>query len=242
MAAPSVRILKRAIDLAAASVGLAVTLPLFPALALAIVVDSPGPVFYSQRRAGRLLGRRSGGRRLDYEEFTMFKFRTMRVDAEKGTGAVVAEENDPRITRIGRFLRRTRLDELPQLLNVLVGTMSLVGPRPERPELIEVLAEAIPFFEERMRGVKPGLTGLAQISLGYTGRPPPGSPVAAFGDDLVNPFDLEGVEGALADDMRIKLLFDLAYTASLERVGPYLATEIEIILSTPRTMLFGLGR
>jgi lipopolysaccharide/colanic/teichoic acid biosynthesis glycosyltransferase len=242
VAAYSVRILKRAIDVVGASVGLAISLPLYPALAIAIVLDSRGPVFYAQRRAGRLLGSDRNGRGLRFEQFTMLKFRTMRTDAEAKTGAVVAEENDPRTTRIGRVLRKSRLDELPQLLNVLRGEMSLVGPRPERPELIEVLAGAIPFFEERMRGVKPGLTGLAQISLGYTGRPPPGSPLLAFGEDLVNPFELEGVEGALADDMRMKLLFDMAYGASLEQLSAYLSTELKIIFSTPYTMLAGLGR
>lgn len=242
MPALSVRLLKRAIDLAAASAGLAIVLPLFPALAIAIVIDSPGPVFYAQRRAGTLLGGDRDGRDLRFEQFTMLKLRTMRVDAEAGTGAVLAEENDPRTTRLGRVLRKTRLDELPQLLNVLIGQMSLVGPRPERPELIEVLARAIPFFEERMRGVKPGLTGLAQISLGYTGRPPPGSPLLAFGDDLVNPFHVEAAEGALADDMRMKLLFDMAYAACLEDFGAFVRTELRVIFGTPYAMLAGLGR
>ena len=138
----------------------------------------------------------------------------MRVDAEKLTGAILAQENDPRITRVGRFLRKTRLDELPQFWNVLKGEMSLVGPRPERPELLVNLALAIPFFEERMRDIKPGITGLAQISLGYTGRAPEHSEVAAFEATLTNPFGLEEAEGAEADDMRMKLLFDLAYSAA----------------------------
>ena len=110
----------------------------------------------------------------------MLKFRTMRPDAEKTTGAVLAQQDDPRITRVGRVLRRTRIDELPQFWNVLRGDMSLVGPRPERPELLNNLALAIPFFEERMRNVKPGITGLAQIILGYSGAAPDGSPITAF--------------------------------------------------------------
>jgi lipopolysaccharide/colanic/teichoic acid biosynthesis glycosyltransferase len=167
----------------------------------------------------------------------MHKFRTMRVDAEAGTGAVIAGADDPRITRVGRFLRKSRLDELPQFWDVLRGQMSLVGPRPERPELLEDLSHAIPLFEERMRDVKPGITGLAQISLGYTGAPPPDSEIGKLAATLQNPFGLDEAEGALADDMRIKLLYDLAYTASLERLDTFLRTELGIILKTPLVML-----
>lgn len=166
----------------------------------------------------------------------------MRVDAETGRGAVLAEENDPRVTRMGRFLRRTRLDEVPQLWNVLKGEMSLVGPRPERPELLENLTLAIPFFEERMRDCKPGITGLAQISLTYTGRAPKGSRVAAIESTLTNPFGFDEARGALADDMRTKLLFDLAYVASLEHFSTFITTELGIIARTPLVMLRGLGR
>jgi lipopolysaccharide/colanic/teichoic acid biosynthesis glycosyltransferase len=172
----------------------------------------------------------------------MPKFRTMRPDAERFTGVVLAEKSDPRVTRVGRWLRRTRLDELPQLWSIFVGDMSLVGPRPERPELLNDLALAIPLFEERMRGVKPGLTGLAQINLGYTGEPLPGSDVERLQAALTNPFKLDGARGALADDMRIKLLYDLAYSATLEELGDYLRSELEIIVKTPLVMLRGLGR
>jgi len=210
-----------------------------PIIAAAIYVDSPGPIFYRQRRAGRLLGveQQNGRRNFRFHEFSMHKFRTMRTDAEKGTGAVVAGKDDPRVTRVGRFLRKSRLDELPQFWDVLRGEMSLVGPRPERPELIENLAYAIPFFEERMRDVKPGITGLAQISLGYTGEIPPGSEIAKLADTLQNPYGLEETRGNLADDMRIKLLYDLAYTTSLEKLSAYLATELKIIFRTPLVML-----
>jgi lipopolysaccharide/colanic/teichoic acid biosynthesis glycosyltransferase len=115
--------------------------------------------------------------------------------------------------------------------------MSLVGPRPERPELLQNLAYAIPLFEERMRDVKPGITGLAQISLGYTGNAPEGSEIAKLAATLQNPFGLEETKGSLADDMRIKLLYDLAYTASLEQLSTYLSTEARIILKTPLVML-----
>jgi lipopolysaccharide/colanic/teichoic acid biosynthesis glycosyltransferase len=175
----SVRLAKRAIDIAGAAVGLAITAPLMPIIAAAIYLDSPGPVFYRQRRAGSLRRSRitNGVRQFDFDEFMMHKFRTMAVDAEAKTGIVVAGADDPRITRVGRFLRKSRLDELPQFWDVLRGEMSLVGPRPERPELLRDLAYAIPLFEERMRDVKPGITGLAQISLGYTGAIPEGSEI-----------------------------------------------------------------
>jgi lipopolysaccharide/colanic/teichoic acid biosynthesis glycosyltransferase len=235
----SVRFTKRAIDVVGSLVGLAVTAPLMPVIAAAIYLDSPGPIFYRQRRAGRLedVKTNNGKRRFRFHEFTMHKFRTMRTDAEKGTGAVIAGKDDPRVTRIGKFLRKSRLDELPQFWDVLRGEMSLVGPRPERPELIENLAYAIPFFEERMRDVKPGITGLAQISLGYTGEIPPGSEIAKLADTLQNPYGLEETRGNLADDMRIKLLYDLAYTASLEKLSAYLQTELKIIVRTPLVML-----
>jgi lipopolysaccharide/colanic/teichoic acid biosynthesis glycosyltransferase len=120
--------------------------------------------------------------------------------------------------------------------------MSLVGPRPERPELIANLALAIPFFEERMRGVRPGLTGLAQVSLGYTGRPLPGSRIEALAASLTNPFKVEGAEGALADDMRIKALFDFAYVAAIEDIRSFLRTEIWILVQTPLVVLKRTGR
>jgi lipopolysaccharide/colanic/teichoic acid biosynthesis glycosyltransferase len=239
-----VKIAKRIIDLVASACGLLLALPLFPLVALAVKLDSAGPVFYRQRRAGALVGvdRRNGRPAFTFVEFQMPKFRTMCVDAEKGTGAVIAQKGDPRVTRVGKFLRKSRLDELPQLWSIFRGHMSLVGPRPERPELMNDLALAIPLFEERMRGVKPGLTGFAQINLGYAGDPIPGTQIAQLQAALTNPFKVEGAEGALADDMRIKLLYDLAYGAVLEDLGAYLVTELEIILKTPLVMLRGVGR
>jgi lipopolysaccharide/colanic/teichoic acid biosynthesis glycosyltransferase len=242
---PNVAFVKRLIDVAGSATGLALTLPLYIPISIAIALDSPGPVFFVQRRAGRLIeeheapATEGGGHR--WVEFKMIKFRTMRVDAERGTGAVLATKGDPRITRVGRSLRATRLDELPQFINVLKGDMSLVGPRPERPELLMTLAAAIPFFEERTRGIKPGLTGLAQISLSYSGAPPPDSEVAKLKDTLTNPFEIEEAEGALADDMRIKLMFDLAYAGALEDFWSYLRMEAQILLTTPVVMLLSRG-
>ncbi|HTJ44576.1 MAG TPA: sugar transferase [Kofleriaceae bacterium] len=227
------------IDVAGSLVGLAVAAPLVPVLAAAIYLDSPGPIFYRQRRAGSLkeVVVENGVRKFKFHEYHMTKFRTMITDAEKKTGVVIAGKDDPRITRVGRFLRKSRLDELPQFWDVLRGEMSLVGPRPERPELLQDLAYAIPFFEERMRDVKPGITGLAQISLGYTGEIPPGSEIAQLASTLQNPYKLEEAQGSLADDMRIKMLYDLAYTASLERFSTFLQTELRIIFKTPLVMM-----
>ena len=225
-----------------AAIGLAVTAPLMPLIAVAIYLDSPGPILFRQRRAGSLtrISIDNGVRTLHFDEFHMHKFRTMIPNAEAKTGVIVAGADDPRITRVGKFLRKSRLDELPQFWDVLRGKMSLVGPRPERPErpeLLQDLSYAIPLFEERMRDVKPGITGLAQISLGYTGSIPEGSEIAKLAATLQNPWQLDETKGSLADDMRIKLLYDLAYTASLERFDTFLRTELGIIFKTPLVML-----
>lgn len=149
------RAVKRLFDIVASAIGLVLCAPLFPFLALGIRLDSPGPVFFRQTRTG--LGGRS---------FMLLKFRTMRVDAEAQSGPAWARKHDPRVTAFGRFLRQTRLDELPQLVNVLAGDMSLVGPRPERPEFIRLLQTSIPFYSER-HSVKPGITGWAQVRYPY---------------------------------------------------------------------------
>ena len=165
-------LLKRGMDILITLGMLCLTLPLMLLTALLIKLDSPGPVFYRQVRAG-----------LHGQSFVLFKFRSMSVDAEAGGRPRWASQQDPRITRVGGFIRSTRIDELPQLLNVLNGEMSFVGPRPERPHFVEQLSQIIPFYLER-NYVKPGLTGWAQVNFPY---------------------------GASVEDARQKLSYDLYY-------------------------------
>lgn len=168
---PVRRASKRVFDLAMATLLLAAAAPWMVLIAIAIKLDSRGPVFYRQERVG------AGGR-----PYRLWKFRSMRPDAERG-GAVWASANDDRVTRVGRFIRKTRMDEIPQVLNVLLGEMSFVGPRPERPVFVEQLERQLPFYRLR-EVVKPGITGWAQIRYPY---------------------------GASVEDARNKLEYDLYY-------------------------------
>ncbi|MEA5115744.1 MAG: TIGR03013 family XrtA/PEP-CTERM system glycosyltransferase [Geobacteraceae bacterium] len=170
------RLAKRMIDVVMSLAGLLMFLPFFPVLAVLMRLDSPGPLFFSQERVGE-----------GEKPFTIYKFRTMRQDAEDGTGAVWARRNDPRITKLGSFLRKSRIDEIPQLFNVLLGEMSLVGPRPERPEFVEELKKIIPYYSER-HFVKPGVTGWAQVCYPY---------------------------GSSVEDALEKLRYDLYYTKNI---------------------------
>lgn len=200
--------LKRIFDFVFSSLALLSTLPLFPLIALAIKLESQGPVFFQQQRIGVASPEK-------VTIFGMFKFRTMVSDAEKKSGAVWASKNDARITRIGLFLRKTRLDELPQFWNVIKGDMSLIGPRPERPGFYQKLENEIPFFVERTYGVMPGISGLAQVSQGY--------------DTCI-------------EDVRSKVGFDHSYALSLSSVSSWIKMDCYIILKTITVMILGRGQ
>ncbi|MCU1322097.1 MAG: exopolysaccharide biosynthesis polyprenyl glycosylphosphotransferase [Acidobacteriaceae bacterium] len=151
---PSQQIARRLVSTLTAAFGLLLFAPFFPFVVLLVRISSPGPIFFHQTRVG-----------MNGRNFKVHKFRTMRTDAE-AAGAKWATKNDPRVTRIGMFMRKTRLDEVPQLWNVLCGDMGFVGPRPERPEFVPMLVEKIPYFELRHM-IRPGLTGWAQVRYGY---------------------------------------------------------------------------
>ena len=148
------QLIRRLVSITLALIGLTICLPFIPFIALAVRLSSPGPIFFRQKRVG-LAGRL----------FTVLKFRTMEQDAE-GNGAVWAAKNDPRVTSLGRFMRKTRLDEIPQLWNVLRGEMAFVGPRPERPEFVQWLTKEIPYYDLR-HIIRPGITGWAQVRYQY---------------------------------------------------------------------------
>lgn len=204
---PRVAAAKRALDVVVATIGLIVTAPLWPLIAIVIRIDSPGEIFYRQIRVGRMLGNHT-------ELFQIIKFRSMRHDAERGTGAVWAQRSDPRVTRVGRFLRKTRLDELPQMLNVLYGDMSVVGPRPERPALYGRLEREVPFFIDRTAGLRPGVTGMTQVRQGY--------------DNSI-------------EDVRRKVAYDAAYAMQLATIPGWFLADLSIMFATVRIMITGRG-
>lgn len=199
---------KRIFDVSLSLIGLLLTLPLFPFIALAIKLNSKGPVFYRQLRVGKAMPDK-------VDVFEMIKFRSMVQDAEVITGATLATKGDTRVTLVGKFLRKTRLDELPQFFNVLNGDMSLVGPRPERPTFYNKLEQEIPYFSERTYGVLPGITGLAQVNQGY--------------DTCI-------------EDVRSKVGFDHSYALSLSSVSSWIKSDISILLMTIKVMFFARGQ
>nr|WP_107925041.1 sugar transferase [Thaumasiovibrio subtropicus] len=200
--------LKRLFDLVLSSIGLLITLPIWPFIAFAIKLETPGPIFFRQLRVGQIHN--------DHVElFHMIKFRSMGQYAEKETGAVWAAKNDARVTKVGHFLRKTRLDELPQFINVIKGDMSLIGPRPERPEFCGNLQNALPYYAERTAGLKPGITGLAQVNAGYD---------------------------TSLDDVKNKLLYDHAYSAALSSPFQWLNMDLRIIFKTIYIMIAGRGQ
>lgn len=194
---------KRIFDFFFSLFALMCLLPLLPFIAIAIKLDTPGPVFYLQERLGRAKCDK-------YQRFHIIKFRTMGTDAEKEGVALLASKADPRITRVGRFLRKTRLDETPQFINVVLGDMSVIGPRPERPELTTAIDKKMPFFSERTYQVLPGLTGLAQINQSY----------------------LDSV-----DDIDQKLAFDHAYSLAISKPSTWIKMDCSILVQTVLTVL-----
>jgi lipopolysaccharide/colanic/teichoic acid biosynthesis glycosyltransferase len=199
---------KRALDLACGAAALVVLVLVIIPVGAAIKLASPGPIFYRQLRVGRQEHDRT---RL----FQLIKFRTMVSDAEARTGPVWAKQNDPRITPVGRFLRKSRIDELPQAINVLRGDMSIVGPRPERPSFFAKLESEIPFYTERTYGLRPGITGLAQVSQRYDSN---------------------------IEDVRSKVMYDHAYAMRLTRWRSWLGTDLSIILRIAGVMALGKGQ
>lgn len=205
---PLVLVSKRILDIVCGLGALVVMLILFIPIAIAIKLESKGPLFYRQLRVGKVTPTTT-------HLFHLIKFRTMRTDAEAKSGAVWATKDDPRITRAGRFMRKTRLDELPQCINVLMGEMSVIGPRPERPGFFNKLEDAIPFYAERTYGLKPGITGLAQVNQEY--------------DSCI-------------EDVRNKVLYDHAYAARLATWKNWLTTDFGIIFKTVAVMATGKGQ
>lgn len=202
-----IKIGKRGLDVLLAIIALILTAFLLPFIAAAIKLESKGPVFFKQLRIGRCTQYQSG-------LFTMIKFRSMCSDAEKN-GAQWAKANDNRVTKVGNFLRKTRLDELPQFINVLKGEMSVVGPRPERPVFYQKLEKDIPLYSERTWGLKPGITGLAQVSQGY--------------DSTI-------------EDVRSKLLYDHAYALSLGKLKTWMLMDLAVIYRTIKVCVNKEGR
>ncbi|WP_370316975.1 sugar transferase [Pseudoalteromonas sp.] len=203
-----IKVIKRSLDIAGALFALSLVWPVCLIAALAIKLTSQGPIIFKQLRVGESSD--------DFVElFYVYKFRSMVVDAESRSGAVWASKDDPRITAVGRFMRKTRIDELPQLINVLKGEMSLIGPRPERPVFYGKLEKDIPYFCQRTYGVKPGISGLAQVMNGY--------------DETI-------------DDARSKIGWDYAYSLSMSSPRAWAKLEFSIVIKTLQVVFTGKGQ
>ena len=202
-----VRVVKRIVDVIGSTCALVFGAPLYLLIAVMVRLTSPGPVFYHQERVVRVV---------DGKEVTfyMHKFRTMITDAETASGPVWSGDPDPRTTRIGRILRKSRMDELPQFWNVLKGQMSIVGPRPERPHFTAQLQDQIPVYYDRSIALKPGITGWAQVRC---------------------PYD------SSLDSVKTKLLYDLAYAAHCYRLRSYAKMELKVLVLTVVVVLTGKG-
>ena len=198
---------KRIIDVIGSVCALVFGAPLYLFIALAVKLTSPGPIFYHQERVLRVEGERK-------VTFHMHKFRTMVPDAESASGPVWAGDRDPRVTRIGRILRKSRMDELPQFWNVLKGEMSIAGPRPERPHFTAQLQDQIPVYYDRSVALKPGITGWAQVRC---------------------PYD------SSLDSVKTKLLYDLAYAAHCYRLRSFLKMEFKVFVLTVVVVFTGKG-
>lgn len=203
-----VSIIKRTIDIVGSIIGLVLSAPIMLLAGIAIKLSSKGPIFYQQQRVGKFEDH-------FVELFNVYKLRTMVADAEQKTGAVWASKQDSRITKVGLFLRKTRIDELPQFFNVLKGEMSLIGPRPERPVFYNKLESGIPFYSQRTFGVKPGISGLAQVMNGY--------------DETI-------------DDVKSKIAWDYAYVLAMCSVSQWLKMECDILARTVYIVFTGKGQ
>lgn len=223
-----VNLVKRVFDISLSLFVLICLSPFFLIVAVLIKRGSKGPVIYSQRRVQGLYPANIDLNASTIRCFNIYKFRTMIQDAEQN-GAINAVENDPRVTKIGKFLRATRLDELPNFFNVLIGHMSVVGPRADRPEMYKEAESITPGVYEITRYVKPGITGLAQIKLQSDG---------TFGKNSGLEKCLPEYEehGEKLDNFRYKLYYATSYLAHLRNIQSYLYMELKIILMTPYIM------
>jgi len=215
----SVAFLKRLMDVTISLIVLTVLSPVFIIIGFLIWKEDRGPVFYTQKRVG-----------ISRSPFNIIKFRTMIPDAEKHTGAVLQVTNDSRITKIGYFLRKTRLDELPNFFNVLLGQMSVVGPRAERAEIYQKYEKQFPLVWDRTRYVKPGITGSAQISLMSNGS-------LDENCDFVHALP-EIDHNAPEDVVRFKMYYDFAYVIQVSSFWSFLIADLSIMLKTPYVMFF----